>query len=109
MTTNPLINGADARALEMFNLQTRACQDQPVIPLKSRLSFINTIEEILKENDQAICKAIQADFGNRSFHEGRILFPPHIQHHDHHDPGAAVSLVLQLQQLDIIHYGPPEV
>jgi coniferyl-aldehyde dehydrogenase len=57
----------------MFNLQTQACLEQPIIPLKKRLELLHTIETVLKENDQAICEAICADFGNRSFHETRIL------------------------------------
>jgi len=57
----------------MFNLQTQACLDQPIIPLKKRLELLHTIETVLKENDQAICEAIHADFGSRSFHETRIL------------------------------------
>jgi coniferyl-aldehyde dehydrogenase len=71
--SNPSTTEADASALEMFNLQTRACLEQPVIALKTRLDLLNTIETILKENDQAICEAIHADFGSRSFHETRIL------------------------------------
>ena len=71
--SNPSTTEADARALEIFNLQTRACLKQPVIALKTRLALLNTIEDILKENDQAICEAIHADFGSRSFHETRIL------------------------------------
>jgi coniferyl-aldehyde dehydrogenase len=59
--------------MDSFNRQARACMDQPVIPLKIRLDLLNTIEEILKQNDQAICEAIHTDFGNRSFHETRIL------------------------------------
>ena len=73
MATNPSTNETDARALEMFNLQTRACLEQPVIALRTRLDLLKTIEMILIENDQAICEAIHADFGNRSFHETRIL------------------------------------
>ena len=69
----PSTTEADARALEIVNLQTRACLDRPVIDLKTRLALLNTIETILKDNDQAICEAIHADFGNRSFHETRIL------------------------------------
>ncbi|MFO7914025.1 MAG: coniferyl-aldehyde dehydrogenase, partial [Desulfotignum sp.] len=69
----PSIPEADAEALRIFNLQTRACLEQPEIPLKQRLGLLKTIEGILIENDQAICEAICADFGNRSFHETRIL------------------------------------
>ncbi len=64
---------ADAEALKIFELQTRACLEQPEIPLKQRLALLKTIEDILIENDQAICEAVHTDFGNRSFHETRIL------------------------------------
>ncbi|WP_051069434.1 aldehyde dehydrogenase family protein, partial [Desulfotignum phosphitoxidans] len=73
MISHPSILEPDIEALGIFTRQTRACLEKPFIPLKTRLNLLNTIEEILKENDQAICKAIQADFGNRSFHETRIL------------------------------------
>ncbi len=69
----PSTSEADTEALKIFNLQTRACLDQPFIPLKNRLDLLKSVETILLENDQAICEAIQADFGNRSFHETRIL------------------------------------
>ncbi len=71
--SNPSTTEADARAFEIFNLQTQACLEQPIIPLKKRLELLHTIETVLKENDQAICEAIHADFGNRSFHETQIL------------------------------------
>jgi len=73
MISHPSILEPDTEALGIFTRQTRACLEKPFIPLKTRLNLLNTIEEILKENDQAICKAIQTDFGNRSFHETRIL------------------------------------
>ncbi len=69
----PSTTEADAGALRIFNVQTRACQEQPEIALKQRLALLKTIEHILIENDQAICEAVHADFGNRSFHETRIL------------------------------------
>jgi len=71
--SHPSTTEADAGALEMSNLQTRACLNQPVIALKTRLDLLNTIETILINNDQNICEAIHADFGSRSFHETRIL------------------------------------
>ncbi|MFU8769775.1 MAG: coniferyl aldehyde dehydrogenase [Desulfotignum sp.] len=73
MISNPSRPEPDAKALEIFNRQTRACLDQPEIPLKKRLELLKTIENILIENDHAICEAINTDFGNRSFHETRIL------------------------------------
>jgi coniferyl-aldehyde dehydrogenase len=69
----PSTTEADAEALRIFNLQSQACLEQPEIALKQRLGLLKTIEGILIENDQAICEAICADFGNRSFHETRIL------------------------------------
>lgn len=69
----PSTTDADAGTLEIFNLQARSCLEKPEIPLKKRLTLLKTIEDILKENDQAICEAIHTDFGNRSFHETRIL------------------------------------
>ncbi len=69
----PSTSEADAEALRIFNLQIRACLDQPFIPLKKRIALLKTIENILIENDQAICEAINIDFGNRSLHETRIL------------------------------------
>ena len=73
MTSNPSPPEPDAEALEIFNLQTRACLDQPVISLIQRRDLLNTIEDILNEKDQAICDAVNADFGNRSSHETRML------------------------------------
>ena len=69
----PSTTEADAEALRIFNLQTRACLDQPFIDLKQRRTLFKTMEDILLKNDQAICEAIHTDFGNRSFHETRIL------------------------------------
>ncbi len=69
----PSTSEADAEALRIFNLQTRACLNQPFISLKKRIALLKTIDNILIENDQAICEAIHTDFGNRSFHETRIL------------------------------------
>jgi coniferyl-aldehyde dehydrogenase len=73
MISNPSRPEPDATALEIFNRQNRACLDQPEIPLKKRLELLKTIENILIENDQAICQAVNTDFGTRSFHETRIL------------------------------------
>jgi coniferyl-aldehyde dehydrogenase len=71
--SNSLATESDAKTLEIFKHQNRACLDQPEIPLKKRLELLKTIENILIENDQAICQAVNTDFGNRSFHETRIL------------------------------------
>ncbi|MDZ7667598.1 MAG: coniferyl aldehyde dehydrogenase [Desulfotignum sp.] len=71
--SNPSATEPDAEALEIYTLQTRSCLEQPEISLKQRLALLKTIEDILTENDQAICEAVNADFGNRCFHETRIL------------------------------------
>ncbi len=69
----PIQSTTDAEALKIFNMQARACVDQPFIDQKKRLALLKAIEDILIENDQAICEAIHNDFKNRSFHETRIL------------------------------------
>ncbi len=60
-------------AHETFNRQKDAYFAQPLISQKKRIDILSKIEQILLENDQAICDAISADFGNRSQHETRIL------------------------------------
>ncbi len=57
---------------EVFDRLKGACR-QPHIDFKTRLDTLEKIEEILIENEVAICEAINQDFGNRSYHETRIL------------------------------------
>ncbi len=46
---------------------------KPMISYRERIDTLTKIEEILQENDEAICEAICRDFGNRAFQETKIL------------------------------------
>ncbi|MBU2431473.1 MAG: aldehyde dehydrogenase family protein, partial [Proteobacteria bacterium] len=56
-----------------FDRLKAAYRRQPYITLEERTDTLMKIEQILTRNEQAICDAICTDFGNRSFHESRIL------------------------------------
>jgi coniferyl-aldehyde dehydrogenase len=60
-------------AQEIFKRQKEACLEHPCLEYGERMDLLRTIEQIIQENDQAICEAICADFGNRSHHETKIL------------------------------------
>ncbi len=60
-------------AAETFNRLKAAYNKQPLVSYKERKETLKAIEKILLDNDEEICKAISADFGNRSFHETRII------------------------------------
>ena len=60
-------------AAETFNKLRAAYSKQPLITYKERKETLKAIEKLLLENDEAICEAISADFGNRSYHETRII------------------------------------
>lgn len=60
-------------ALEAFNRLKEAYRREPYIEYAIRKKTLQTIEQILFDNDEAICEAISRDFGNRSYHETRIL------------------------------------
>ncbi len=61
------------RALKTFKRQKEACLKHPYLPHGERMDVLKKIEQIIQENDQAICEAICTDFGNRSHHETKIL------------------------------------
>ncbi|MCP4751628.1 MAG: coniferyl aldehyde dehydrogenase [Proteobacteria bacterium] len=60
-------------ARQTFDRLKTAYRRQPYIPFETRKETLLKIEDILLENDQAICDAICSDFGNRSHHETKIL------------------------------------
>lgn len=64
---------AGGSALEIFNRLNEAYLQQPYMPFEQRKQVLKAIEEILTNNDEAICDAVCKDFGNRSVHETRIL------------------------------------
>jgi coniferyl-aldehyde dehydrogenase len=58
---------------EIFRSQQAACFSNPFIPLDVRIDTLAALEEILVSHEQEIVEAISLDFGNRSFHESRLL------------------------------------
>ena len=60
-------------AREIFNRQQAACLSEPFLPATIRRDTLAAIEEILVRHEQTIVEAISLDFGNRSFHESRLL------------------------------------
>ncbi len=58
---------------KIFESQRNAFLEQPCIPYEERVNLFKKIEQILVDNDEKICEAICADFGNRSHHETKIL------------------------------------
>ncbi|MBN1533352.1 MAG: coniferyl aldehyde dehydrogenase [Spirochaetes bacterium] len=75
MSTQPVYNEAPSggRALAAFTRLKEAYHRDPYIDYATRRRTLKTIERILLENDDALCEAISGDFGNRSYHESRIL------------------------------------
>lgn len=60
-------------AFVAFNRLKEAYYKEPYIDYARRRKILETIEDILLDHDDDICAAISRDFGNRSFHESRIL------------------------------------
>jgi coniferyl-aldehyde dehydrogenase len=56
-----------------FDRLKKAYAKQPLIPFEQRKEMLQQIEEILLENDEAICEAINKDFSCRSYYETKIL------------------------------------
>jgi coniferyl-aldehyde dehydrogenase len=63
-------SGIAARA---FDRLKKANAKEPFVSFKQRKEMLQQIEEIILENDAAICEAINKDFSNRSFYETKIL------------------------------------
>jgi coniferyl-aldehyde dehydrogenase len=64
---------SETTAQEIFKRQKEACLKRPCLEYGERMDLLRTIEQVIQENDQAICEAICTDFGNRSHHETKIL------------------------------------
>ena len=60
-------------AQQIFTRQKEAFFKRPFLPYEERMDVLMKIEQILQENDDEICTAVCADFGNRSHHETKIL------------------------------------
>ena len=50
-----------------------AARADPASPQDQRRSRLNRLEAMLQENREAICDAVDADFGQRSRHETALL------------------------------------
>ena len=57
----------------IFNRQKAAFQRDPYPNLEERRQRLRLLQNVLRENEEAIARAICADFGQRSAHETRML------------------------------------
>jgi coniferyl-aldehyde dehydrogenase len=57
----------------VFNKQKAAFQRNPYPDLHERRRWLQLLQDALRENGEAIARAICADFGQRSVHETRLL------------------------------------
>ncbi|MEH0020485.1 MAG: coniferyl aldehyde dehydrogenase [Desulfobacter sp.] len=71
--TDPVTDRSASAVRSVFDAQVSACRNTPLIPYRTRIRVLKTIETLLIENDREICEAVSTDFGNRSVHETRIL------------------------------------
>lgn len=62
-----------SQAAQVFEKLKSAYAEQPLIGYEVRKKTLLAIENILIKNDLKICEAVSKDFGNRSFHETKIL------------------------------------
>ena len=58
---------------EAFQRQRAAFVKDPYVSLEQRRNHLSTLEQLLRDNQDAICEAINQDFGNRSMHETKML------------------------------------
>ena len=59
----------EQRIHQAFLAQRAAYFKYPVPSYDERIADLNHLAQFLREQQQAICEAINQDFGNRSFHE----------------------------------------
>jgi coniferyl-aldehyde dehydrogenase len=74
----PPTSDAVARSLEAsLALQRKAYLAHPVPTLAERKADLRTLQRFIRENKQALCEAISADYGHRSPHETLLaeVFP----------------------------------
>ena len=62
----------EARLAEALALQRAAYRRQPVPALAERQADLETLRRFVKDHEDAICRAINADYGHRSRHETRL-------------------------------------
>ncbi|WP_286240201.1 coniferyl aldehyde dehydrogenase [Neptuniibacter halophilus] len=73
--TNAAVNIVDkvSRINQVFDKQRSASRSKPYPSLQQRVDALNKIDKILVENQDAICAAVNADYGNRCAQETRLL------------------------------------
>jgi len=67
------IDVAENEAQRIFKLQREAYLRSPYPSLQERVERLRTLERVLVDNADAICEAINADFGHRSVEESKML------------------------------------
>jgi coniferyl-aldehyde dehydrogenase len=77
MTRNLADEAAVQRLTDTLALQRKAYLDAPVPSLDQRKTDLRTLQRFVRENKQALCNAINADYGHRSLHETLLaeIFP----------------------------------
>ncbi|GGO78979.1 putative coniferyl aldehyde dehydrogenase [Marinobacterium nitratireducens] len=73
--TNAAVNiqNETSRIDRVFNAQRIASRKSPYPTLRERLEALDKIDRLLINNQDAICEAVNADYGNRSSQETRLL------------------------------------
>lgn len=66
---NSLSPSVSAPLHAALSLQRQACRAHPVPSYGDRMSDLKTLGRFVRENQQAIIRAISADYGHRSSHE----------------------------------------
>lgn len=69
----PILNQEVSRIDQVFEKQRRASREKPYPSYQERVDALNKIDKILMENQDEICKAVNADYGNRSHQETKLL------------------------------------
>jgi coniferyl-aldehyde dehydrogenase len=67
------IDDIENEAQRIFSLQRQAYLRNPYPSLEERLESLDKLDKLLVANADAICAAIQADFGHRSAEESKML------------------------------------
>ncbi|MBT8766700.1 coniferyl aldehyde dehydrogenase [Metapseudomonas boanensis] len=69
---NPAVS-SETEAMRLLALQKLAHRENPIPALESRRRNLKLLEQLLLENQEAICEAISRDFGNRAHQETKLL------------------------------------
>ena len=67
------IDPSEAEATRIFAMQKAAHRANPIPSLQTRRDNLKRLERLLLDNQEAICEAINQDFGNRAHQETKLL------------------------------------